>query len=225
MAQFNKDQFNNFLGVIRKYMQVRGNLNQKELAEKTDLSVSVISRFLNEKTRELDPQVIAKIVAKLEIPLHEIIDFVEEGFTEKFKKLVKFYKDEDVGEPEDERENNSKNNDDNNSGTTGEKPTAGTSSSGKKAPDPLEEALGSSGTARKTVNARVRIGDKTANIPFMKDEGDDGSLSVKDKLARLTPRQKAYVTDFLNLDLEGRDLIVDLGNSLFRYFKQKGVDY
>ena len=32
------------------------------------------------------------------------------------------------------------------------------------------------------------------------------------------------MTEFLNLKLEERDLIVDLGNNMFQYFKMKGMD-
>jgi hypothetical protein len=32
------------------------------------------------------------------------------------------------------------------------------------------------------------------------------------------------MTEFLNLKLEERDLIVDVGNNLFQYFKMKGMD-
>ena len=32
------------------------------------------------------------------------------------------------------------------------------------------------------------------------------------------------MTEFLNLKLEERDLIVDLGNNMFHYFKMKGMD-
>ena len=79
MAEFNRDYLAMFLGVIRKYMQVRGAMNQKDLAELTDVGVSTISRFLSQKTREMDPQLIAQIVAKLNIPIHEIIDSIKES--------------------------------------------------------------------------------------------------------------------------------------------------
>jgi hypothetical protein len=32
------------------------------------------------------------------------------------------------------------------------------------------------------------------------------------------------MSEFLNLKLEERDLIVDLGNNMFQYFKMKGMD-
>jgi hypothetical protein len=50
--------------------------------------------FLSQKSTELNPQLIAKITAKFNIPLHEMIDFVEEDFADRFIRLVKFYKDE-----------------------------------------------------------------------------------------------------------------------------------
>ena len=46
-------------------------------------------------------------------------------------------------------------------------------------------------------------------------------LTTKEKLNTLSPRQKGFLTDFLDLDMEGRDLIVDIANSLYRYFKQQ----
>ncbi|MBL7663686.1 MAG: helix-turn-helix transcriptional regulator [Bacteriovoracaceae bacterium] len=194
MIRFNKDYLDDFLGVVRKYMQMRGNLSQKDLAEITNSSVSTMSRFLNKKTHEIDEQVIARVVHKLGIPLHEMIDFVHEEDTGKFKMLVEFYKE---SEPAD-------------------KPTGGQ--------DELADAFGGGerGTAQKTTSATVSIGGKKRQIPF----GSEGEkTSIKEKLDQLSPRQKAYLTDFLDLDVESRDLMVDIGNSLFRYFKQKGVEF
>ena len=94
MAEFKRERVEMFLGVVRKYMQVRGAMSQKDLAEQTDIGVSTMSRFLSQKSTELNPQLIAKITAKLHIPLHEMIDFVEEDFADRFIRLVKFYKDE-----------------------------------------------------------------------------------------------------------------------------------
>ena len=65
MAQFDEAKTGEFLGVVRKYMQVRGSLSQKDLSEMAGVGVSTMSRFLNQKTTELNPQLIAKIVAKL----------------------------------------------------------------------------------------------------------------------------------------------------------------
>lgn len=207
---FDKGQVNMFLGVVRKYMQVRGGLSQKDLAEKIEVGESALSRFLNQKTKELDPQLIAKIVALLEVPLHEVIDFIEENSTEKFKKLVAFYKDEDYVP-----------------GT--EAPVASHSSGAieeKDAEDLFEEAFSdntSHGEAKKSVKTRVATGrGKTQTYVF---EPDNPGQSVKDKLSKLTPRQKGFISDFLNLDSEGKDLVVDLGNSIMSYFRQKGIKF
>ncbi len=200
MAKFNRNYLDSFLGAVRKYMQVRGGLAQKDLAELTDVGVSTMSRFLGKKTQELDAQLIAKIAAKLEIPMHEIIDFVNEEYGEQFLRLVKFYKEEDPSAP---------------------------------APDDIDTTsesfddsmAGAMGTAQRTTKAKVRVGGKTRTIPFSAQEDSRNSeKTVKELLEGLTPRQKAYMNDFLHLDMEGKDLMVDLGNSLFRYFRQKGME-
>jgi transcriptional regulator with XRE-family HTH domain len=171
MAEFKRDNVETFLGVVRKYMQMRGAMSQKDLAEVTDVGVSTMSRFLSQKSTEMNPQLIAKITAKLNIPLHEMIDFVEEDFNDRFVRLVKFYKNElsdeiilDTPAPENEK-------------------------------------------------------TKTAIKPDSKNE-----ISTKEKLESLTARQKAFMSEFLNMKPEERDLIVDLGNNLFQYFKMKGMD-
>jgi transcriptional regulator with XRE-family HTH domain len=171
MAEFKREKIETYLGVVRKYMQMRGAMSQKDLAEVTDVGVSTMSRFLSQKSTEMNPQLIAKITAKLNIPLHEVIDFVEEDFSDRFVRLVKFYKDELVGEFNDEI--------------------------------PIEETTKS----------------KIAPKPETKNEA-----STKEKLESLTARQKAFMTEFLNMKPEERDLIVDLGNNLFQYFKMKGMD-
>lgn len=216
MSEFNKDKLDEFLGIVRKYMQVRGSLTQRDLAEKSDIGVSTMSRFLTRKTADINPQIVAKIVAVLEIPLHEMIDFVEEDFTEKFVRLVKFYKGtvlEETDDSFDDKEEEAQED-------TVTKQTAPIA-------DPLEDALLSglsTGTAQRPATAKVQIGGKSRSIPFSPDEsGRNSELSLKEKLNQLTPRQKAYMSDFLSLDMEARDLIVDLGNDLFRYFRQKGM--
>lgn len=203
MSQFHEENLELFLGVVRKYMQVRGSLSQKELAELTDVGVSTMSRFLNKKTNELNAQLIAKIVAKLKIPLHEVIDFVEEEFTEQFMRLVRFYREEGIE-----------------GGSTGKS---------EELDDGLLEQLedsspGATSTAQRDVKAKIKVGGKTQTVSFQSEGGSMKDKSVSEKMADLSPRQKAYLQDFLNLDMEGRDLIVDLGNNLFRYFRQKGMD-
>ncbi len=221
MSEFSREKLDEFLGIVRKYMQVRGSLTQRDLAEKADIGVSTMSRFLTRKTADINPQIVAKIVAVLEIPLHEMIDFVEEDFSDRFVRLVKFYKGAELEAAQEEESDI-------------EEPTreASSPSQEQQAPlsspaDPLEDALLdglATGTAQRSASAKVQIGGRSRTIPFSPDEGGRNSeLSLKDKLAQLTPRQKAYMSDFLSLDMEARDLIVDLGNDLFRYFRQKGM--
>ena len=216
MAEFKENELEMFLGAVRKYMQVRGPMSQKDLAELTEVGVSTMSRFLNKKTADLNPQLIAKIVAKLNIPLHEIIDFVDEDYTDRFVRLVKFYKAEggetDVSQYE-----------------------AGAQTQNRRATDieepeedfdhELEDALEGrtgGGTAQRGATARVNVGGRTQTMSFQPDNG--GIDSISEKIKSLSPRQKAYMMDFLNFDMEGRDVIVDIGNNLFRYFRQKGLE-
>ena len=49
MAEFKREKVEMFLGVVRKYMQVRGAMSQKDLAEQTDVGVSTMSRFMYKK--------------------------------------------------------------------------------------------------------------------------------------------------------------------------------
>ena len=191
-----------FLGVIRKYMQVRGAMNQKDLAELTDVGVSTISRFLSQKTREMDPQLIAQIVAKLNIPIHEIIDFVEEEYTERFIRLVKFHKGEEVTVTTPIGEIDRRSDERRQAGTDIKKP--------QELSSELEDTASALGSAPKS---------------GPKSEKNDSNLPIRGKLERLTPRQKAFLNDFLDLDMEGRDLLVDLGNSVFRFFRQKGMEF
>ena len=195
MAEFKKENIEMFLGVTRKYMQVRGAMSQKDLAEQTDVGVSTMSRFLSQKSTELNPQLIAKITAKLNIPLHEMIDFVEEDFADRFIRLVKFYKDE--------------------------------LKDGDFDPNDLSDtgaATNLNGNSEKDI---PRIDASDTRTPNQRKEDkakSNADLSIREKLESLTPRQRAFMSEFLNLKLEERDLIVDLGNNLFQYFKMKGMD-
>ncbi len=235
MEQFKKAKVDLFLGVVRKYMQVRGPLSQKDLAELTEVGVSTMSRFLTQKTTELNPQLIAKIVAKLAIPLHEVIDFVEEDYADRFIRLVKFFKNEDkdllmapdeqlpaedpdivdeavVSLPVTEAE-------------IASEPSAKSIEKEETFEDQLVGALG---MAKKKVTANVSVGSNPNRraIHFEPDsEAKNAELSLREKLEALTPRQKAYMSDFLGLDMEGRDLMVDFGNAFFRYMRIKGMDY
>jgi transcriptional regulator with XRE-family HTH domain len=190
MIRFSSDFLENFLAVVRKYMQLRGGLTQKDLSEQMNVGISTMSRFLNLKTSSVDEQLVAKMIAYLDIPLHEIIDGVEEDSTESFKRLVKFYKDQKAAE---------------------QKP---------------DSDLGSQETKLKTT-ATINVGGKKQQMPF----GETiSSLSrpegtIREKLETLSPRQKAYLNDFLNLDGNDRDLVVDLGDAIFRYFRQRNVEF
>ena len=184
MIRFNPEYTDMFLGVVRKYMQLRGGLSQKELAEMVDIGISTMSRFLNQKTKELDPQLIASMTARLNIPLHEM-----------FKKLVAFYKAQASDETELHQEESEM--------------------------GAIEEGLDEDNTKTKT-----KANIKGVSMPFGERRAQNTSnMSIRDKLNRLSPRQKGFLTDFLDLDVEGRDLIVDVGNSLFRYFKQSSADF
>ena len=200
MAEFKKTKVEMFQGVTRKYMQVRGAMSQKELAEQTDVGISTMSRFLSQKSTELNPQLIAKITAKLNIPLHEMIDFVEEDFADRFIRLVKFYKDE--LKEEDLEASDLKD----------------------SAPDVATQKNENTTTSerrteeRREKTAEIKNEDKTTSGKEKSDK------SIREKLESLTPRQRAFMTEFLNLKLEERDLIVDLGNNMFQYFKMKGMD-
>lgn len=191
MAEFKRTNVEMFLGVTRKYMQMRGAMSQKDLAEQTDVGVSTMSRFLSQKSTELNPQLIAKITAKLNIPLHEMIDFVEEDFAERFIRLVKFYKDE--------------------------------LQEGELEPEELTDSAPDKATVKTTEKATERREEDRREDPKVAAK-NSADKSIREKLESLTPRQRAFMTEFLNLKLEERDLIVDLGNNMFQYFKMKGMD-
>ncbi len=86
----------------------------------------------------------------------------------------------------------------------------------------LNEVTESEEQTRTTAQASI----KGVKVPFGERRTSDSSnLSIKEKLNQLSPRQKGFLTDFLELDVEGRDLIVDIGNQLFRYFKQGQANF
>lgn len=188
MISFTPDFLENFLGIVRKYMQLRGGLTQKDLSEMMNVGISTMSRFLNLKTSNVDEQLVANIIATLGIPLHEVIDGVEEDSTDTFKRLVQFYKDQ-------------KNSD-------------------KEESAPVD--------SYKKTTATINVGGKKQTMSF----GEQGAMastrtdiSIKEKLETLSPRQKAYLNDFLSLDVNDRDLIVDLGDAVLRYFRQRNLEF
>ncbi|HXH75680.1 MAG TPA: hypothetical protein VNJ08_11975 [Bacteriovoracaceae bacterium] len=192
MIKFSADFLENFLAVVRKYMQLRGGLAQKDLAEMMNVGISTMSRFLNLKTSTVDEQLVANIIATLGIPLHEVIDGVQEESTERFKRLVQFYKEQ-------------KNSDQNAS----------------------EESNNVRPETRTKTNATINIGGKKHQMPFGETIVNQArtDITIREKLETLSPRQKAYLNDFLNLDINDRDLIVDLGDAIFRYFRQRNVEF
>ncbi|MBT4793101.1 MAG: helix-turn-helix transcriptional regulator [Halobacteriovoraceae bacterium] len=196
MVKFNQDFTDMFLGVVRKYMQLRGGLSQKDLAVGISVGVSTMSRFLNQKTKDIDAQMIASLVAFLNIPLHEVIDYIEEDSTETFKKMIIFYK-----ESIESKENSE--------------------SGSENDIESFEQSLDETNSRYKT-SATI----KGVKVPFGERRAQTSTnLSIRDKLNQLSPRQKGFLTDFLDLDVESRDLIVDIGNQLFRYFKQGQADF
>ena len=192
MIRFNSDFLENFLATVSKYMQLRGGLNQKDLSEMMNVGISTMSRFLNLKTSTVDEQIVANIIATLNIPLHEIIDGVEEDSTETLKRLVQVYKEQ---------------------GSTDQLP----GDDSYKGTD-----------ARVKTQATINVGGKKQNVSFGENilgGGQKTEITIREKLETLSPRQKAYLTDFLNLDVADRDLIVDLGDAIFRYFRSRNVEF
>jgi transcriptional regulator with XRE-family HTH domain len=190
MIRFNSDFQENFIAVVRKYMQLRGGLTQKELADQLKIAAATVSRFFALKSTNIDEQLVANIIATLNIPLHEIIDGVDEESTDTFKRLVQFYKEQ------------------------------------KLIADQNQEESRGPETKTKT-NATINVGGKRQQMPF--GETTTGvtrsELSMREKLETLSPRQKAYLNDFLDLDVDDRDLIVDLGDAIFRYFRQRNIQF
>lgn len=197
MIRFNLEFTEMFLGVVRKYMQIRGGLSQKDLAVKINTGISTMSRFMNQKTKDIDPQMIAAIVAYLNIPLHEIIDFIDEDSTSTFKKLVSFYKEGQAADKEEE-------------------------SVSKSDLETIEEEF----VERRATAQKTSANIKGVKVPFGETTNTSNeTMTMREKLNTLSPRQKGFLTDFLDLDMEGRDLIVDIGNSLYRYFKQGQAEF
>jgi transcriptional regulator with XRE-family HTH domain len=187
MISFSPEFLENFLAVVRKYMQLRGGLTQKDLSEMMNVGISTMSRFLNLKTSSVDEQLVANIIATLNIPLHEVIDGISEDSTETFKRLVQFYKEQKLADQK-----------------------------------PAEEE-----SPKTKTSASFNVGGKKQSMPFGETQSplSRTDLSMKEKLESLSPRQKAYLNDFLNLDASDRDLIVDLGDTIFRYFRTRNIEF
>ena len=205
MSQFKKELIDDFLGTVRKYMQIRGPMTQRELAEATDTGVSTMSRFLNQQTQELNPNLIANITAKLEIPLYEIIDFVEEAYVTEFERLVKFYKGEEITQTS--VQNMRRRADD--------FPEQGP-------PQTHYEDRRDSGSNIRT-QANIRVGRNNTKLVY-ESEGDSDDV-LKQRIKNLSLKQQGFLNEFLNLDSDGRDLVADVGRNIIAYLKQKGIDF
>lgn len=195
MIQFNPDFQENFLATVRKYMQLRGGLTQKDLSELMNVGISTMSRFLNLKTNSVDEQLVANIIATLNIPLHEIIDGVDEDSTETLKRLVQFYKDQKSADQEAQAQ------------------AQGPSTQQAESKTRTTATINIAGRKQQVSFGENPVGQSRADV------------TIKEKLETLSPRQKAYLNDFLNLDINDRDLMVDLGDAIFRYFRQRNVEF
>jgi transcriptional regulator with XRE-family HTH domain len=175
-------------------MQLRGGLTQKDLSEMMNVGISTMSRFLNLKTSNVDEQLVANLIATLQIPLHEIIDGVDEDSTETFKRLVQFYKEQKE---------------------TDQKP-------GEIPGERVQSEMNKTKTT-----ATINVGGRKASMPFGETSVSQTrtDLTMRDKLETLSPRQKAYLNDFLNLEQNDRDLIVDLGDTILRYFRSRNMQF
>lgn len=193
MIHFSPDFLENFLAVVRKYMQLRGGLTQKDLSEMTGVGISTMSRFLNLKTSSVDEQLVANIIATLNIPLHEIIDGVEEDSTETFKRLVQFYKEQKSSDQQ--------------SGAS-------------------QEIQGTNTDSRLRTSASINVAGRKQQMPFGENSNrtmTSTNLTLTEKLESLTTTQREYVDSFLNLSIDERELVVNLGETIFRYFRARNI--
>lgn len=193
MQEFNIKYLDHFLGIVKKYMHMRGPYSQKELAELVDVGVSTMSRFINKKTTDLNSQLIAAIVAKLNIPLNEVIDFVDESYEEQFKRLVQFKRND------------------------GAPPVQGEISGEKNEEEDQKITASSPGVS--SVTHSPAPAPNTSTNPPAKASGAQESL--KEKLKGLSLRQRKFLEEFVNLGIDERDLIVDVADKMFVYFKDR----
>lgn len=217
MAQFNKDLIDDFLGAVRKYMHIRGPMTQRELAEATDTGVSTMSRFLNQQTQELNPNLIANITAKLKIPLHEIIDFVDEEYVDEFERLVRFYKGEDLTSVTNTKKTATS--------TARQQSTPEASGEGEAIYEALKESGVDQGGSQAQTQASIRVGGRTSKLVYEKEAKDSDDDVLKQKVRNLSLKQQGFLNEFLNLDSDGRDLVADVGRNIISYLKQKGIDF
>jgi transcriptional regulator with XRE-family HTH domain len=193
MIRFKSDFLEVFLAVFNKYRTIKG-LSQKEVSEMVGVHESKLSRFLTFKTSNVDEQMVANIIAILDLPLREVIDGVEDESADSFISLVQFYKDQKLTE---------------------QRVSA-------------RDDVGRPGADAKTkTHATINIGGSRQKMPF--GETMTGQvkteLTLRDKLEALSPSHKAFMSDFLNLNGNDRDLMVNMGNILLSVFKQRDVKF
>lgn len=193
MIRFKSDFLEVFLAVFNKYRTIKG-LSQKEVSEMVGVHESKLSRFLTFKTSNVDEQMVANIIAILDLPLREVIDGVEDESADSFISLVQFYKDQKLTEQR----------------------------------SSAREDVGRPGADAKTkTHATINIGGSRQKMPF--GETMTGQvkteLTLRDKLEALSPSHKAFMSDFLNLNGNDRDLMVNMGNILLSVFKQRDVKF
>lgn len=203
MINFNRDQIDYFLSVVRKYMSLRGGLSQKDLAERIQVGISTLSRFLNQKTKDIDEQIVARIVSDLTIPIHEVIEFVAEADTDTFKKLVSFFKEQ-----------------------------AHKQATAPLFPDDTSEPVGVDRIGNTTAQTSDRGGiftrqdqQKSTIFHEVQDSRIKQLEEFRDRMQKLSPRQRAYMTDFLELEAEGREMVVEVGEVVIRYFKSRKMNF
>lgn len=194
MMNFNKDQIDYFLSVVRKYMSLRGGLSQKDLAERIQVGISTLSRFLNQKTKDIDEQIVARIVADLAIPMHEVIEFVEEADTDTFKKLVTFFKEQ----------------------------------AQKQLAAPLFPDDPSQPVGGEALHTGIYAKQDQHRSTVFHEVGDSRLRQLeefRDRIQKLSPRQRAYMSDFLELEPEGREMVVEVSEVVIRYFKSRKMNF
>jgi transcriptional regulator with XRE-family HTH domain len=77
-------------------------------------------------------------------------------------------------------------------------------------------------TERRQTHATINVGGRKQQMPFG-ERTEKRDLTVREKLESLTPTQKAYINEFLDLDPHDRDLIVSLGDVVLRYYRTRNL--
>lgn len=192
MIRFKSDFLEVFLAVFNKYKTIKG-LSQKEVSEMVGVHESKLSRFLTFKTNNVDEQMVANIIATLDLPLREVIDGVDDESADSFISLVQFYKDQKMTEQRASQ----------------------------------EEGPRSQVDTKTRTQATINIAGKKQQMPFGETVVGQPKteLTLRDKLEALSPSHKAFMSDFLNLNGNDRDLMVNLGNILLNVFKQRDVKF